>query len=92
MRTVQLQQTDSAAEVAKHHQLLAEDLDPMGQVLQFVGKADRLPKATQILAAWCVGADMGEFCVFVRHFAMEVSAKPRPQETGSCDHRSCPFS
>ena len=37
MRTMQFQQTDGAAPVAKHHQFLAEDLDPMGQVLQFVG-------------------------------------------------------
>ncbi len=77
MRTMQLQQTDGAAQVAKHHQFLTEDLDPMGQVLQFVGKADRLPKAAQIFAAWCVGADMGEFCVFVGHLAMEIGAKSR---------------
>src|SRR6516162_1006913 len=28
------------------------------QVLRFVGDADRLPKAAQVFAAWCVGADM----------------------------------
>jgi hypothetical protein len=52
MRTMQLQETDGAAPVAKHHQFLAEDLHPMGKVLQFVGQADRLPKAAQIFAAW----------------------------------------
>ena len=36
MRTMQFQKTDSAVAVAKHHQFLAEDLDPMGQVLQFI--------------------------------------------------------
>src|ERR1700736_4239320 len=85
------QQTDGAAQVAKHHQFLAEDLDPMGQLLQFVGKADRLPKAAQIFAAWCVGADMGEFCVFFGHLAMEVAAISRCQVTGSGDHGSPPF-
>jgi len=37
MRTMQFQEPDGAAPVAKHYQFLAEDLDPMGQVLQFVG-------------------------------------------------------
>ena len=55
----------------------------MGQVLQFVGKADRLPKAAQIFAAWCVGADTGQFCVVAGHLAMEVAAISRLQETGS---------
>src|SRR6476659_10575207 len=91
MRAMQFQQTDGAAQVAKHHQFLAEDPDPMGQVLQFVGKADRLPKAAQIFAAWCVGADMGKFCVFLGHLAVEVAAIPRRQVTGSGDHRSPPF-
>jgi hypothetical protein len=72
MRAMQLQQTDSAAQVAKHHQFLAEDLDPMGQVLQFVGEADRLPKAAQIFAARRVGADMGKFRFFLGHPTMEV--------------------
>jgi hypothetical protein len=63
----------------------------MGQVLQFVGEADRLPKAAQIFAAWRVGADMAEFCVFLGHLAMEVAAKSRRQETGSGNHCSSPF-
>jgi hypothetical protein len=33
MRTMQFQQTDSAALFAKHHQFLAEDLHRMGQIL-----------------------------------------------------------
>src|SRR5580704_8039422 len=91
MRTMQFHKTGGAAQVTKHHQFLAEDLNPMRQVLQFVGKADRLPKAAQIFAAWCVGADMGKFCVFLGHLAMEVAAKSRRQVTGSGDHRSPPF-
>src|SRR5689334_1864923 len=83
MRTMQLQQTDSAAPVAKRHQFLAEDRDAIGQVLQFVGEADRLPRAAQIFAAWCIGADMAEFCVFLGHLAMEVTAKPCRQKGGS---------
>jgi hypothetical protein len=30
MRAMQFQQTDAAAPVVKHHQFLAEDLDPTG--------------------------------------------------------------
>lgn len=33
MRTMQLQEADGAAAVAKHYQFLAEDFHPMGQVL-----------------------------------------------------------
>jgi len=83
---MQLQETDSAAPVAKHHQFLAENLHPMGEVLQFIGEADRLPKAAQIFAAWCVGTDMGQFCVFSGHLAMEVSAVSRRKERGPSDH------
>src|SRR6516165_9878293 len=92
MRTMQLQQTDNAAPVAKHHQFLTEDLDPMRQVLQFVGEADRLPIAAEIFAAWCVGADMGEFCVLLGHLAMEVAAISHRQKRGSGDHGSPLFS
>jgi hypothetical protein len=67
---MQLQEADGAAQVAKNHQFLAEDLDPMGQVLQFVGKADRLPKAAHIFAAWRVGTDMREVCILLGHLAM----------------------
>jgi hypothetical protein len=64
MRTMQFQQPDGAAQVTKHHQFLAEDLNPMGHVLQFVGKADRLPKAAHVLAARCARADMGQLGIF----------------------------
>jgi hypothetical protein len=49
----------------------------MGQVLQFTGEADRLPEAAQIFAAGRIGADMGEFCVFIGYLAMEVAAVSR---------------
>src|SRR4029077_16954711 len=51
----------------------------------------RLPKAAQIFTAWCVRADMGEFCVFLGHLAVEVAAISRRQVTGSGDHDSLPF-
>ena len=91
MRTMQFQQTDSTAQVAKHHQFLAEDLDPAGQVPQFIGEADGLPEAAQIFAAWRIGADMGELRVFLGHLAMEVAAKSRPQVIGVGDHCSIPI-
>ena len=65
--------SDGAAQVAKHHEFLTEDLDSMGQVLQFVREANRLPIAVQIFAARCAGTDMGEFYVFLGRLAMEVS-------------------
>jgi hypothetical protein len=86
MWTMQLQETHSAAPVAKHYQLLAEDLDPLGQVLQFLGETDRLPKAAQIFAAWCVGTDMGEFGIFLGYLPMQVSAVWRRKECGPSDH------
>jgi hypothetical protein len=89
---MQFQQTDSAAPVAKRHQFLAENLDPAGQVLQFVRETDRLPKAAQIFAAWCVGADMRQFYVFGGDFAMEVGAISRRQIGGSSNHCSPLFS
>jgi len=88
---MQFQQTDSTAQVAKHHQFLAEDLDPVGQVPQFIGEADGLPEAAQIFAAWRIGADMGELCVFLGHLAMEVAAKSLRQQWGSGNHCSPPF-
>jgi hypothetical protein len=78
MWTMQLQQPYGAAAVAKPHQLLAEDLNPQRQIFQLVREANRLPKAPQILAAWCARADMGEFRVFVGHLAVEVSAISHP--------------
>jgi len=68
MRTMQFHQTNGAAQSRENTtSFLAEDLDPMRQVLQFRRKkADRLPKAAQIFAAWCVGADMGEFLRLLR--------------------------
>jgi hypothetical protein len=54
--TVQLLDTHRAAPVAKHHELLAEDFDPMRQVAQLVNETNRLPKATHILAAGVSGS------------------------------------
>ena len=65
MRTMQLQQANGAAQVAKRDQLFAENPDPLRKVAEFVGEADRLPEAAQIFAARRAGADMGEFGVLL---------------------------
>ena len=91
MRAMQFQQAGGAALVAKCDQILAEDLDPIWQVAQFVGKADRLPKAAQIFAARRARADMGEFRIFFRNIAVEVAAIPRLQERGSGRHDKPPL-
>src|SRR6267378_43369 len=91
MRTVQLQQTDVAALVAKGDQLLVQNLDPQRQILQLVREADRLPEATHVLAARRAGTDMGELGVLLGDVPMEVGAISRLQERGSGRHRSSPF-
>src|SRR6267143_5168287 len=91
MRTVQLQQTDVAAPVAKGDQLLVQNLDPERQVLQLVGKADRLPEAAHVLAARRAGTDMGELGVLLGDVPMEIPAISRLQERGSGRHRGSPF-
>jgi len=80
MGTMQLHQAYRATQITENHQFFPEYLDPMGQILQFVGEADRLPEAPQIFAARRVRADVRKLCVFVGQLAMEVAAKSRPQE------------
>ena len=65
MRTVQLQESHGAPEVAEHHEILPQDRDAQRQVAQFVGKANRLPEAAQVFPARRSGAYMREFCVFL---------------------------
>src|ERR1700736_3177619 len=91
MRTVPLQQTDVAALVAKGDQLLVQNLDPQRQVLQLVGKADRLPEAAHVLAARRAGPDMGELGVLLGDVPVEVGAVSRLQKRGSRDHGRPPF-
>src|SRR5439155_21260479 len=91
VRTMQLQETDGTAQVAERHQLLSQDLDPMREVAQINGEADRLPKAAHVFAAWRAGADMGEFSILVGDIAMEISAQSRLQEPGFGGHGSPPF-
>src|SRR6266436_3158970 len=91
MRTVQLQQTDVAALVAKGDQLLVQNLDPQRQILQLIREADRLPEATHVLAARRAGTDMGELAVLLRHVPVEVGAIPRLQKRSSGSHRGSPF-
>src|SRR6266403_783176 len=87
MRTVQLQQTDVAALVAKGDQLLVQNLDPQRQILQLVREADRLPEAAHVLAARRAGTDMGELGVLLGDVPVEIPAIPRLQERGSGRHR-----
>jgi hypothetical protein len=91
MGTMQLQQADDAAAVAEHHQVLAQDLDPMGQVAQIVGEADRLPEAAHVFAARRIGPDMREFCILAGCIAMKVGTISRLQKSGSRGHGSPPW-
>src|SRR6266478_3593571 len=90
MRTMQLQQTDVAALVAKGDQLLVQNLDPQRQILQLVREADRLPEAAHVLAARRAGTDMGELGVLLGDVPVEVGAVSRLQERGSRDHGNPP--
>src|SRR6266478_536555 len=91
MRTVQLQQTDVAALVAKGDQRLVQNLDPQRQILQLIREADRLPETTHVLAARRAGTDMGELGVLLGDVPMEVPAISRLQERGSGRHRGSHF-
>ena len=91
MGTMQLQQTHGAAQVAEHHQFFAENFHSLRQITQFVGEADRLPKAAQVFAARRAGSNMGELAVLAGDVAMEVAAKSRLQEGGSGGHCGPPF-
>ena len=91
MGTMQLQQTHGAAQVAEHHQFFAENFHSLRQITQFVGEADRLPKAAQVFAARRAGSNMGELAVLAGDVTMEVAAKSRLQEGGSGGHCGPPF-
>jgi hypothetical protein len=80
MRAVQFEQSHSAALIAKYNEVLSQDLDPMRQVAQLVGEADRLPETAEIFAAGCARADMGELGVLLRNLTVKVSAISRLQD------------
>src|SRR5262249_32374898 len=90
MRTMQLQEADRTALVAKHHQLLAQDRELDRHVVQFVGVADRLPEAAKVLAARRVRPDMRELAVLAGHAAVVVAAKPGFEQRRTLDHRTPP--
>ena len=90
MRAMQFEEPDGAALVAEHHQFFAEDLDPLRQVFQFVGKADRVPEAAHVFAARRLRADMGELLILLRYAAMQVSAVSGFQERRSSGHKKPP--
>jgi hypothetical protein len=91
VRAMQLQETHRAAPIAECHQLFPEDFDPVGKVVQFVGEADRLPKAAKILATRGAAANMCELCVFAGHLAMEVATKSGRRVIGSRSHSILPL-
>src|SRR5262252_5473215 len=90
MRAVQLQQAQRAATIAKGDEILAEDAQPPGQIAQFLGEDDRLPKAAQILAAWRARPDAGELFVRRGALAMMIRAVGGVQKWCSCQHRVRP--
>jgi hypothetical protein len=85
---VQLQQANATALVTEEDQVLTQDPDPDGQVLQLVAKADRLPEPAQVLTAGGVGADMGKLYILAGHLPMIVGSKLFPKELGGDRMRS----
>src|SRR5207302_9067007 len=77
MRAVQFEQTHRTALIAEDYEILSQDLDPMRQVPQLVGEADRLPEAAEIFAARRARSDMGEFDILLGDFAVVIGAKSR---------------
>jgi hypothetical protein len=91
MGAMQFQQPHDAALVAENDQFFPQDFDPVRQVAQFVGKADRLPKSAQVLAAWRAWTDMGKVGILVGDIAMMVATESRLQKWGSGWHRRPPL-
>src|SRR5947209_12154875 len=75
MRAVQFEQTHGAALIAERHEVLSQDLDPVRQIPQLVGEADRLPETAEVFAASRARADMGEFGVLLGDLAVIVDRK-----------------
>jgi hypothetical protein len=77
---VQLQQPDAPATIAKENEILAQDPDAKGNVLQFVRKADRLPKAAQIFATGRARTDPREIEIRLWDVASMISGVGGIQE------------
>src|SRR5712671_2655423 len=86
MGTMELQEAHRAALVTEHHEILAQDAQTPRQVVQFLGKDDRLPKAPQVLAAWCARSNPGELFILRRPLAMVIRTVGRVQKRQSCSH------
>src|SRR5205823_14706860 len=71
---VELEKSRASAAVAEEHQVLAHDLDALGQVAgpELVGEGDRMPEAAQVLPAGRARADVGELGILGRRVAFVV--------------------
>ena len=61
MRTMLAKQTELAVGIAKQHQLLAENFDRLGNVVQFLHRADHQPIAAKPLTGRGSGPDVREY-------------------------------
>src|SRR5262249_40417069 len=83
---------DHPAQVAEHHQVFAQDLDPARDVRELLAETDRLPEAAHVFAAGRARSDMRELGVLAGNFAVKVAAELGPQEGGSGRHDFAPDS
>ena len=71
---VPVQDPDPAFQVAKHHEVLAQDPHRQGNVAELRGERHRLPVAAEQLAARRPGTDMGQLLVLGRNAGQGVAA------------------
>src|SRR3954463_244080 len=89
MRAMRLERADPALLVAEQDDLLAEELFLARQVLELVGKADRLPITAQEFAHRAARLDAGQF-VIGRRDPPSISRFHRAPPVSRSGHLFCP--
>ena len=74
---MQFEEPGFAGAVAEGDEVLTQDPQAQRQVLKVVGVADRLPEATEILAARRVWADTGQLGILRRNLTVMIAAVTR---------------
>src|SRR5436309_11550041 len=92
MATAKKQKTRPTLSITKGDQIFAENEYSLGQLLEIGGKTDRLPVATQQLAAWCAGPDPGQLGIGFGNFQtvgafhcfcqLQLEVSPCPRRNG----------
>jgi hypothetical protein len=74
VRTMQLQQANGAAEIAKDYQVLSQNAEAYRKVSQVVREGDGLPEPAEVLSARCPWPYAGEFRVLPGYLTVVITA------------------